>query len=165
MAERLPLPDDATAGPALAAEYAAAREREGRVMAILRAMGPRAEVLRAFLAFADAALYGPAALGRRERELLALATSEANGAGYSAEVHRALLEELGGDRAGARDRALVAFARRLTLAPREAGDAVAELRAHLSDDEVHDAVAVVGLLNLANRAALATGITPADDLA
>ena len=65
-------------------------------MAILRAMGPRAEVLQAFLALADAALYGPAALGRREREVLALATSQANGADYSAETHAALLDELGG---------------------------------------------------------------------
>ena len=38
------------------------------------------------------------------------------------------------------------------------------LRAHLSVAEVYDAIAVVGLLNFANRAALATGITPADDL-
>ena len=64
-------------------------------MAILRAMGPRAEMVRGFLALADAALYGPAALGRREREVLALATSEANGAEYSARVHAALLRELG----------------------------------------------------------------------
>ena len=92
----LPLPDEASAGPELAAEYAAAREREGRVMAILRALGPRAEVVRAFL---------------------------------------------------------------------ELADAVAALRAHLSDAEVSDAIAVVGLLNLANRSALATGITAADDLA
>jgi AhpD family alkylhydroperoxidase len=159
----LPLPDDDTASPALAAEYTAAREREGAVMAILRAMGPRAEVLQAFLALAEAALYGPAALGRREREVLALATSQANGADYSAETHAALLDELGGP-ADAGDEALAAFARRLTLAPREAPAAVADLRAHLSDAEVHDAIAVVGLLNLANRAALATGITAADDL-
>jgi hypothetical protein len=33
------------------------------VLAILRAMGPRAEVLQAFLALSEAALYGPAALG------------------------------------------------------------------------------------------------------
>ena len=97
---RLPLPDDATADPALAAEYAAAREREGAVMAILRSLGPRAEVVRAFLALADAALYGPAALGRREREVLALATSEANGAGYSVELHAALR---GGGPPGPRD--------------------------------------------------------------
>ena len=42
---------------------------------------------------------------------------------------------------------------------------MAALRAHFSDDEVYDAIAVVGLLNFANRSALATGITPADDLA
>jgi uncharacterized peroxidase-related enzyme len=164
MAERLPLPDDTTAGPELAAEYAAAREREGRVMAILRAMGPRAEVVRAFLALTEAALYGPAALGRRERELLAVATSQANGAEYSTEAHAALLEGLGGGPDGSeRDRALVAFARRLTVTPREGAAAVAELRHHLSTDEVHDAIAVVALLNLANRAALATGISASDD--
>jgi AhpD family alkylhydroperoxidase len=156
----LPLPDDASASPALAAEYAAARERSGHVMAILRAMGPRAEVVRAFLAMTDAVLYGPAALGRRERELPAVATSEANGADYSAGVHGRLLEELGGRQPG--DDALVAFARRLTLRPDEAAEAVRELP--LSEAEAWDAVAVVSLLNLANRAALATGITVADDL-
>jgi AhpD family alkylhydroperoxidase len=165
MAHHLPLPDETKAGAALASEYAAARERAGSVMAILRAMGPRVEVLRAFLALADAALYGPASLGKRERELLALATSRANGAEYSAESHAALLEQLGGGPdGGARDQALVDFARRVTLAPREAGEAVAALRAHLSVAEVYDAIAVVGLLNFANRAALATGISSSDDL-
>jgi len=158
----LPLPGES---PELAGEYAAARAREGRVMAILRAMGPRPELVRAFVALADAVLYGPAALGRRERELLALATSRANGADYSAEVHAELLDALGGGPdAGERDRALVDFARRLTLAPGEASAAAAELRRHLSDEEAYDAIAVVGLLNLANRSALATGITAADDL-
>ena len=41
---------------------------------------------------------------------------------------------------------------------------MAALLAHLSDPEVYDAVAVVGLLNLSNRLALATGITVEDDL-
>jgi alkylhydroperoxidase family enzyme len=59
----------------------------------------------------------------------------------------------------------VQFARRLTVAPREGQHAVADLRDHLSADEVHDAIAVVGLLNLANRAALAIGISSSDDLA
>ena len=52
----------------------------------------------------------------------------------------------------------------MTLTPGESSDATAALRAHLTVDETYDAIAVVGLLNLANRAALATGITPADDL-
>jgi AhpD family alkylhydroperoxidase len=164
MTPNLPLPDEATATPALAAEYAAARRRTGSVMAILRAMGPRPEVLQAFLALSEAALYGPATLGRREREVLALATSQANDAEYSASAHTALLEDLGGADGSARDRALVDFARRLTLAPHEAGEAVSELRTRVSDAEVYDAIAVVGLLKFANRAALATGISAADDL-
>jgi uncharacterized peroxidase-related enzyme len=165
MSPHLPLPDDLSADPALAREYSAARARGGAVMAILRAMGPRSELLQAFLALSDAALYGPAALGRREREVLAVATSEANEAGYSAEVHRELLEGLGDEsQADARDAALIEFARSLTLAPSEAGEAVARLREHLEPAEVYDAVAVVGLLNFANRAALATGITSSDDL-
>ena len=133
-------------------------------MAILRALGPRPEVVRAFVALADATLYGPAALGRRERELLAVAVSEANGAAYSIEVHTALLDELGGSDASGRDRALAVFARRLTLAPGEGAAAVDDLRRHLTDDEVYDAIDVVGLLNLANRVALATGISTEDDL-
>jgi uncharacterized peroxidase-related enzyme len=161
MALHLPLPDDTTS-EALAREYAAARARGGSVMAILRALGPRAEVLQAFLGLSEAVLYGPAALGHREREVLALATSEANRAGYSAAVHAQLLEQQGG--AGPADQALVDFARRLTLAPHDAGEAVADLRRHCSDEEVFDAIAVVGLLNFANRAALATGISADDDL-
>jgi len=161
---RLPLPDDASASPALAAEYAAARVREGRGMAILRSMGPRAEVVRAFVQLADAVLYGPAALGRRERELLALATSQANATAYSTAVHDGLLQEAGGADGSARDAGLVAFAQRLTRAPAEAPAAVAALRAYLTDDEVHDAVATVALLNFANRMAAATAITPGDDL-
>lgn len=117
MTPHLPLPDEATAGPALAGEYAA---RAGDLS------------------------------GQRSRVL--------------AEAHAALLAELGGAGAVDRDQALVDFARRLTLAPREAREAVAELRSHLTDAEVHDAIAVMGLPNFANRAALATGITAADDL-
>jgi uncharacterized peroxidase-related enzyme len=163
---RLPLPDFSSAGDGLAAEYEAAQSREGAVMAILRALGPRPELVRAFVALADAALYGPGFLSRRERELLAVAVSEANGAAYSAEVHSSLLASLeaGPDARAARDDALVSFARRLTLSPREASEAVAALREQLSDDEVYDALAVVGLLSFANRSALATGITTADDL-
>ena len=41
---------------------------------------------------------------------------------------------------------------------------MAALRAHFSVAEVYDAIAVVGLLNLANRTALATGIVTSDDL-
>jgi alkylhydroperoxidase family enzyme len=160
----LPLPDDATSAD-LAARYTAAREREGSVMAILRAQGPRPAVVDGFLALADAVLYDESApLGRRERELLALATSEANGADYSTGVHSDLLAGRGGVHDTERDRALFAFARVATREPGRSAEAVAALREHLSDDEVYDAITTVALLNYANRCALATGITQADDL-
>jgi hypothetical protein len=38
------------------------------------------------------------------------------------------------------------------------------MRATPPEEEVYDAIAVVGLLNFANRAALATGISAGDDL-
>jgi AhpD family alkylhydroperoxidase len=165
VAPNLPLPDDSNASADLAAEYAAAREREGRVMAILRALGPRADVVRAFLDQTHATIFHAASLGRRERELLAVAASEANGAQYSADIHRALLDEEGGGPDGSpRDQALVDFARRLTLAPREGPDAVADLSGHLSPDEIYDAIVVVAHMNTANRVVLAAGITPDDDL-
>jgi AhpD family alkylhydroperoxidase len=131
--------------------------------ALVRALGPRPEVGRAFVALADAVLYGPAALGRRERELLAVATSNANGAIYSSDVHGELLAGLGGPDGSARDHALMAFARHLTLTPHEAATATEALAPHLSAEELSDAVNTVALLNLANRVAVATGITPADD--
>jgi len=159
----LPLPDDA-ANPALAAQYAAARAREGKVMAILRSLGPRADLVEAFVSLVEATFGAEGALTVRERELLAVAASEANGADYSTAVHSELLAREGGARDTPRDAAMIAFARRLTLIPREGAEATAALRELLSDDEVYDAIAVVGLLNLANRAALATGITVGDDL-
>jgi uncharacterized peroxidase-related enzyme len=161
----LPLPDDSNASHELAAEYAAAREREGRVMAILRALGPRADVVRAFLDQTNATIFNPASLSRRERELLAVAVSEANGATYSRDIHAALLEEEGdGPDGSPRDRALVDFARRLTTSPREGPEAVADLSRHLTPDEVYDAIVVVAHMNTANRVVLAAGITPDDDL-
>src|SRR3954467_5642024 len=123
----LPLPDESTS-PELGARYAAAREREGRVMAILRAQGPRAPVVDAFLQMANTVLYDEAVLDRRERELIALATSEANGASYSVAVHADLLAAAGGVGDGPRDRALFAFARTVTVEPARSAAAVAALR-------------------------------------
>jgi alkylhydroperoxidase family enzyme len=63
-----------------------------------------------------------------------------------------------------RPRRPTALTTRRRSTPPCSSSAVAALREHLSADEAHDAIAVVALLNLANRAALATGISSADDL-
>ena len=60
----------------------AARQRAGRVWNIVRVMTPSPDVLRASMQLYKAVMYGPSALSRRQREMLAGVVSEANGCRY-----------------------------------------------------------------------------------
>jgi uncharacterized peroxidase-related enzyme len=73
--------DHAATGEALR-ELDAARQRAGRVWNIVRIMTPNAAVLRASMALYRAVMFGPSPLSRRQRELLAVVTSRANGCVY-----------------------------------------------------------------------------------
>jgi uncharacterized peroxidase-related enzyme len=66
----------------VAASYAAARQRAGRVYGIVRLMSPNPEVLDASMAFYMKLMKGPSPLSRRERELLAVVVSAANECRY-----------------------------------------------------------------------------------
>ncbi len=73
---RLIGPDDADG--LLAEEYAAALERAGKVYNIVRSMSLNAEVLRRSMELYKAIMFGPSALTRQERELLATVVSATN---------------------------------------------------------------------------------------
>ena len=73
---RLIDPDDAEG--ALAEEYGAAVERAGKVFNIVRSMSLNPEVLKASMEMYKAIMFGPSALTRQERELLATVVSAAN---------------------------------------------------------------------------------------
>ncbi|MGC6488827.1 MAG: carboxymuconolactone decarboxylase family protein [Planctomycetota bacterium] len=60
----------------------AARQRAGRVWNIVRAMTPNPDVLRASMQLYQAVMYGASDLSRRQRELLAVVVSRANGCTY-----------------------------------------------------------------------------------
>jgi uncharacterized peroxidase-related enzyme len=77
---RLIEPDDADG--LLKEEYDAATERAGKVFNILKAMSLRPEVLRASMEMYRAIMFGPSALTRAERELLATVTSRVNECHY-----------------------------------------------------------------------------------
>jgi uncharacterized peroxidase-related enzyme len=155
---RLPTPD--SAGPELRDEYAAALEREGRIMQVLRAMGPRAEVLRAFLDLFGALMRDGPGLDLRRRELVAVTVSRINGARYSADVHERLLAEHGdADTLDAADRALVTFAERLSREPASVDQAVVDdLGRHFPDDAILEAIQVTAFFNYVNRVVMATGV-------
>ena len=73
-------PADAT-GP-LAATYAAAVARAGRVYKIVELMSPSPALLDASMAFYKALMHAPGALPRRQRELIAVVVSVANHCHY-----------------------------------------------------------------------------------
>jgi alkylhydroperoxidase family enzyme len=73
---RLIEPDDADG--MLAEEYAAAVERAGKVYNIVKSMSLRPAVLRRSMEMYKAIMFGPSALTRQERELLATVVSAAN---------------------------------------------------------------------------------------
>ena len=73
---RLIEPGDASG--LLAEEYAAAVERAGRVYNIVKSMSLRPDVLRRSMEMYRAIMFGPSALTRQERELLATVVSAVN---------------------------------------------------------------------------------------
>jgi len=73
-------PDDATG--MLADEYAAAVARAGKVYNIVRSMSLRPGVLKRSMELYKAIMFGPSALTRQERELLATVVSAANECHY-----------------------------------------------------------------------------------
>ncbi|MSO95484.1 MAG: hypothetical protein EXQ81_06790 [Thermoleophilia bacterium] len=77
---RLTEPDEATG--LLASEYDAAVGRAGKIFNIVKAMSLRPEVLHASMEMYKAIMFGPSALTRAERELLATVTSRHNACHY-----------------------------------------------------------------------------------
>ena len=73
---RLIEPEDASG--LLAEEYDAAVERAGKVYNIVKSMSLRPDVLRASMEMYRAIMFGPSALTRQERELLATVVSATN---------------------------------------------------------------------------------------
>jgi alkylhydroperoxidase family enzyme len=67
--------DEGDAEGLLAVEYAAARERAGKVFNILKAMSLRPAVLQASIALYREIMFGESGLSRQERELLATVAS------------------------------------------------------------------------------------------
>ena len=74
--------DVADASGVLREEYDAALERAGKVFNIVRAMSLRPEVLAASMQLYREIMFGPSALSRAERELLAVVVSRANDCHY-----------------------------------------------------------------------------------
>ena len=74
--------DDAEADPHLRRQYAAARERAGRVWNVVSLMSPNPKALGASMGFYRAIVHGDSPLSRGRREMLAVVVSATNGCVY-----------------------------------------------------------------------------------
>src|ERR671921_306570 len=172
-----PVPDESELPEDLQGLFRAARERIGFVPNVFRAYSFRPERLSAWFAHFRAVMEGTPGLSAAEREMIAVAVSMANGCLYCLVAHGAALRDAWGDPVMAdritldwrradglteRQRAICAFAEKLTLKPVEnTEENLTALRgAGLSETDAWDVIEVAAMYNFTNRLALATGQIP-----
>jgi uncharacterized peroxidase-related enzyme len=172
----LPYPDDAALEEDTRRYFDKCVEKLGFVPNVLAAYRFDAAKLRAFTAMYNDLMLAPSSLTKLEREMIAVVVSSANRCYYCLTAHGAAVRQLSGDPVlgemlvmnwrtaplPARERALLAFAHKLTVSPSEVGEADREaLRgAGFDDRAIWDAASVVGFFNFTNRVATATDMMP-----
>jgi uncharacterized peroxidase-related enzyme len=176
-----PVPDEAELPEDLRKLFAKVRERLGFVPNVFRTYAFRPERLRTWFAHFKAVHEPTEHLGTADRELIAVVVSSANRCLYCLVAHGAALREELADpiqgeriafdwrRAGLEPRrtAIAAYAEKLTLSPREIGEADLRtlLDAGLSLEEAWDVAEVASMYNFTNRMAMATNMLPNEEYA
>lgn len=158
------------------AYFAKCREKLGLVPNVLLAYAFDEKKLRCFTELYNDLMLGDSELSKLEREMIAVVVSAANRCHYCIVAHGAAVRELSGDpalgdtlsanwRAAAldeRQRAMLAFAEALTVAPEaiEESDREALREAGFSDRAIWDIASVAAFFNMTNRVATATHMRP-----
>jgi uncharacterized peroxidase-related enzyme len=146
----------------------------GHIANVFRAEGMEPEVLDHQVDIYERLMMGPGPLTREEREMIAVVVSAANKCAYGAVHHaealesvehdsdalRHLLEEFMTKHESPRDKALLAYAAKLTLDPKDiTRDDIDDLReAGLTDDDILRANLITAYFNLSNRISLGLGV-------
>jgi uncharacterized peroxidase-related enzyme len=147
----------------------------GRIIPFYRAYSVSPRLLHAHLDF-YAAVGAPGALSKLRKEMIATAVSADNGCEHCTELHGGFLSKLTPDKALVRalvsdphaaplegaDRALIAYALKLTRTPREVRqtDVEALRAAGFSEEEIFEAALVTAYFNYTNRVAEGLGVEP-----
>lgn len=158
----------------LARVYRHLQGQRGKVANILQVHSLRPLALQRHVELYMDLLFAPGGLSRRQREMLAVVSSHANGCAYCVAHHAEALRPHERDAAvrdalasgdippgiEAADRALLEYARKLTQAPASMGESdVAALRFHgFADEDILLANLIVAYFNFVNRIALGLGV-------
>lgn len=151
-------------------------EKIGFLPNVLAAYSFDAAKLRAFVNFYNDLMLAESELSKLEREMIAVVVSSANRCFYCLTAHGAAVREMSGDpqlgellvmnwrvaKLPKRQRAMLEFAHRLTVAPAEVGDADRDAlrKAGFSERAIWDVASVAGFFNFTNRIAQASDMMP-----
>lgn len=155
------------------------QEKAGFVPNVFLALAHRPDELRAFFAYHDALMEKEGGLTKAEREMIVVATSNANGCQYCVVSHGAILRiraknPLVADQVAVnyrkaditpRQKAMLDFAMKVAMDSAAIADSDFEtLREHgFSDEDIWDIAGITAFFGLSNRMANFTSMRPNDE--
>jgi len=176
---RFPVPDIAELPEDLRKRILVVQEKTGFVPNVFLTLAHRPDELRAFLAYHDALMEKDSGLSKAEREMIVVATSNANNCQYCVVAHGAILrirakDPLIADQVAInyrkadltpRQKAMLDFAMLVSQDSRSIGDEDFEtLRGNgFCDEDIWDIGAVAALFSLSNRMANLISMRPNDE--
>ena len=179
MADRYPLPALADLPEDIRARIEAVQEKSGFIPNVFLALARRPDEFRAFFAYHDALMDKPGDITKAEREMIVVATSNANQCQYCVVAHGAILRiraknPLIADQVAInyrkaditpRQKAMLDFAMKVSARAQEVGDDdMGTLKAHgFSEEDIWDIAAIAAFFGMSNRLANAASMRPNDE--
>jgi uncharacterized peroxidase-related enzyme len=176
---RFPVPDVESLPQDIRERILAVQEKSGFIPNVFLALAHRPDEFRAFFAYHDALMEKPGSLTKAEREMIVVATSNANQCHYCVVAHGAILRiraknPLIADQVAInyrkaditeRQRAMLDFAMKVSGRAHEVDERDFQaLAAHGFDDEgAWDIAAIASFFALSNRMANVTSMRPNDE--
>ncbi|MBO9455829.1 peroxidase-related enzyme [Paracoccus sp. R12_1] len=161
------------------ARIEAVQEKSGFVPNVFLTLSHRPDEFRAFFAYHDALMDRPGNLTKAEREMIVVATSNANECQYCVVAHGAILRiraknPLIADQVAVnyrkaditpRQKAMLDFGMKVSARAQEVGDQdFAALHDHgFDDDDIWDIAAIAAFFGMSNRLANVTSMRPNDE--
>ncbi len=176
---RFPVPEISSLPEDVRTRILAVQEKSGFVPNVFLTLAHRPDEFRAFFAYHDALMDKPGPITKAEREMIVVATSNANQCQYCVVAHGAILRiraknPLIADQIAVnyrkaditpRQRAMLDFAMKVSMQAYEVGDADIEtLKRHdFTEDDVWDIAAIAAFFGMSNRLANVTSMRPNDE--
>ena len=173
---RFPVPELNDVPEDIRQRILAVQEKSGFVPNVFLVLAHRPDEFRAFFAYHDALMDKPGALTKAEREMIVVATSNANQCQYCVVAHGAILRIRAKNPQIAdqvainyrkaditpRQKAMLDFAMKVSSRSYEVGEAdFAALHAHgFTDEDAWDIAGIAAFFGLSNRMANVTGMRP-----